>query len=240
MNLSKLIQDNQWYRVLTSPFVHQNPIHVGVNILALWGCCSRVEIVFGSLFFFKYTVMLMFIEAFGSLIVVQCMVRLYRHRRNLYRSTTQCINALTRAPETVQRSFSRAIDAVTNRTRGAYAAVQREDERDEEGSRGLLAREDGGDGEEEEGNGEEDRETDRRTGNNNMEQSAEQEEDTGDVYDAEEDSDTHRRSSFASIYDHPLTSEPVMGFSGIILAWMAFIAFQWFLRGTTIGTSDST
>ena len=234
LNLSKLIQDNQWYRVVTSPFVHQSPFHAFVNIMALWGCCSRVEIVFGSLFFLKYTLMLMFIEAFGSIFVVQSMVRLFRNRRNLYRSTTQCWLALQRAPQHTRNAITRLTDMVSDsRSRGSYSAFGQNSAFDEE--------EGGNEGE-----------TDRLTGNNNDEDTHSgsgngggvnglEPEFLGDEYEDEyEDEGSSRRTGFASVYDHPLTSEPVMGMSGVILAWLAFIAFQWFLRNTTIGTSDST
>ena len=231
MNLSKLIQDNQWYRVLTSPFVHQNPAHVLINILALWGCCSRVEIVFGSLYFFKYTIMLMFIEAIGSLVIVQYMVRLYRHRKTLYRSTTRCWTRLQEAPTWGRRSLSLVIDTVTRRARGAFSTSHPEAGEDDEGT--SLMRNGG----EEEGDI---NEVPRDRGHSVDDESSEDAEESGDVYDPEYEVGSDRRSSFASVCDHPLTSEPVMGMSGVILAWLAFIAFQWFLRDTTIGTSDST
>ena len=139
----------------------------------------------------------------------------------------------SRLPSSAQRSFSRLLDFVTNRTRGAYTLLQPGSENSE-----LI---DGDDDIEEEYNDDVLRDSNQsHEGGDGLGSEAGL---MGDIYDPEYEEGLEgftRRSSFASVYEHPLTSEPVMGMSGIILSWLAFIAFQWFLRDTVVGTSDNT
>lgn len=59
-------QKGQWWRLLTSPFLHQNPAQMLLNVLILWQC-RRVEKYQGSLYFLRYTVVLAFAEGLFSL-----------------------------------------------------------------------------------------------------------------------------------------------------------------------------
>src|SRR5215203_2765297 len=45
------VQDGQWYRLLTSAFLHQEPWHIGMNMLGLWFLGPPLESALGRLRF---------------------------------------------------------------------------------------------------------------------------------------------------------------------------------------------
>lgn len=62
-------QKGQWWRLLTSPFFHQNPVHMLMNVLILWQC-RRVEKYEGSLFVLRNTIILAIAEGIFSLCMI--------------------------------------------------------------------------------------------------------------------------------------------------------------------------
>ncbi len=81
MSLSRCIEQNQWYRVFTSVFVHRNPMHLLVNVLALWGCLARVECVYGSWFVFRFSVLIVAMETMVTFLWIRVAVEVYRKRQ---------------------------------------------------------------------------------------------------------------------------------------------------------------
>jgi len=79
--LSTCVATQQWYRVFSAPFTHKVPQHLFLNVFAVWGCCSRVEELYGSLFFLKYSILLMILEPIAITITTQIAVLVYRNRK---------------------------------------------------------------------------------------------------------------------------------------------------------------
>ena len=106
-SLGKCIDQNQWYRVFTSFLVHKSPLHLLVNTLALWACLGRVEDVYGSWFVFRYTVLLVFLEALFVLFWVRMAVEVFRERRSVEQWCTNTYARLScRGAISVLRSFT--------------------------------------------------------------------------------------------------------------------------------------
>jgi hypothetical protein len=190
--------------------------------------------VFGSLFFLKYTFLLMFVEAFGTIAFIQALVQLFRKRDELYNIMIVCTRTVQRLPSQLSNVADRLGRA------GASAMSSNSSYHLRRGNHG-----DDGDsnGDEEEGM----RETDRLTGGDvspTVAAGAAGAEDeqapapATEEWDAEYDGDT--RSQFATLLGHPLTTEPVTGMSSVILSWLAFITMQWFWRHHSVSEHDST
>ena len=45
---SFVLQDGQWWRILTGAFLHEGLLHIGVNLMSLWFLGRFIEMVLGS------------------------------------------------------------------------------------------------------------------------------------------------------------------------------------------------
>lgn len=45
----QLVAEGEWYRVVSSGFVHFNLVHLGINMVALWALATVIERVYGAL-----------------------------------------------------------------------------------------------------------------------------------------------------------------------------------------------
>jgi len=186
--LTACIQNNQWYRVFTSPFTHRNVAHIVVNAVALWACLSRIESVYGSWFVLRYTLLLVVGEAITTLVLVRLAVDVYRSRKALAqwfdRTWQRLWNGLScRAAWT---SLSRlTLVSVRSTVLGWGHSLYR-----------------------------------------HFTQNAGSVPPSSAPPPALVEAEPHSGHPFARVISHPLSLEPVLGLSGVCLAWLVFAVIQ--------------
>lgn len=82
MNSTRIINHGEWYRLVTSGFIHSNWMHLGFNMFTLYFFGEWVEIIFGSL---KGSMgSLIFIAFYLIGIVISDLPSVFKHKNNPY------------------------------------------------------------------------------------------------------------------------------------------------------------
>jgi hypothetical protein len=90
LHLDLCIQKQEWYRLLTHAITHSLPHHIFINIVVWYGCVSRVEMVYGSLYFIKYCFLFIVLEVLVTISVIRTMASWTRSNNlSLHQQTRQ-------------------------------------------------------------------------------------------------------------------------------------------------------
>ena len=64
-----LVNDGEWWRIITAGFLHANPLHLILNMVVLWFLGQAVEPVFGHVKFAAVYLASLFAGSFGALLI---------------------------------------------------------------------------------------------------------------------------------------------------------------------------
>ena len=74
-SLAHCLLRNQWWRIFTAPSCHMLIYHMLIDVITMWGL-RRIEVIEGSYFYFRYTLVLILAEAVVSISFFAVIIKL--------------------------------------------------------------------------------------------------------------------------------------------------------------------
>ena len=86
LTYNDIIKKKQVYKVIATSFSHTSWIHLLFDLISLW-CIRQLEIIYGSFYYLKYTIILMICESIISLLLLYLLTIIARLTTNPFENT---------------------------------------------------------------------------------------------------------------------------------------------------------